>query len=109
MSLAAAQRLAAALGDDLGRDLGDHVGDLERADGVGQLAHAAQLVARDARAHRPLGARQARGDLALHFFDNNAPAGNASSGQRSWRFHASVPLSATGVRTDARGDRPASG
>jgi len=45
-------------------------------------------------------ARAKRGAILLvHFFDNNAPAGNASPGPRSRRFHSSVPLSATRVRT----------
>src|SRR5512133_2614463 len=66
----------------------------------GQLAHAAQLVARDAHARIVCSARAKRRAIVLvHFFENNAPPGNASSGQRSWRFHCSVLLSATRVRT----------
>jgi hypothetical protein len=55
------QRAAARLGDQLRRELADQLGDLalERLDGGGEFAHASQLVAGDADAHRLLGARQA--------------------------------------------------
>ena len=58
------QRPEAGLGEQLRRDLGDQVGDLglERLDRLRELADAAQLVARDADAHRLLGARQTPGD-----------------------------------------------
>ena len=50
----------AGLGEQLRRDRGDEPGDLslERLDGLGELADAAQLVARDADAHRLLRPRE---------------------------------------------------
>ena len=46
----------------------------------GQLAHAAQLVARDAHAHRLLGARQAPGDLARPLLREQRAAGQRQLG-----------------------------
>jgi hypothetical protein len=42
-----------------------------------------------------------RAILLVHFFENNAPPGNASSGQRSCRFPCSVLLSATATEQEA--------
>jgi hypothetical protein len=65
---------------------------LERARrGSGELTSFAQ----NPDAHRLLGAGQASRDPLLHFFENNAPPGNSSSGQRSCRCHCSVLFSST--------------
>jgi hypothetical protein len=59
------ERPETGLGEQLRRDPGDEVGDLglERVDGDGQLAQAAQLVADDPNVHRLLSARETPSDL----------------------------------------------
>jgi hypothetical protein len=63
------ERPETRLGEQARRDPGDEVGELglERVDGDGQLAQAAQLVAGDPNAHRLLSAREAPGDLRRPF------------------------------------------
>ncbi len=58
------RRAEAGLTEQVRRDLGDQVGDLgfEFVDRLGELADAAQLIARDPDAHRLLGPREPAGD-----------------------------------------------
>jgi hypothetical protein len=58
------ERAELGLGEQLRRDPSDELGDvaLESRDGVGEVAQAAQLVARDPDAHRLLGAGEASRD-----------------------------------------------
>ena len=76
-SLAAVSDAAAAFGEQSRRERGDERGEFgfEVVDGAGELADAAQFVARDPDARALLGARQAAGDARL-------PAGR---GQRARR------------------------
>ena len=96
------QRPETGLGEQVRRDLGDEVGDLglERVDR--RRSARAGGAARRGRSARASSARRARGagrSASLHFFENSAPPGSVSSGQRSCRCHCSVLLSATRVRT----------
>jgi hypothetical protein len=76
------------------------ISNLERVDGDGQLAQAAQLVASDPNAHRLLSAREAPGDLRRPFLREQRATGERELGPEV----VEVPLQRA-VERDARADQ----